>query len=353
MPTRVISSTTSSQPTGGATRNSDSRRSVAELHEDPGPRSPSPTTRLRRRRTRPRASKRGCHLVRSAISTAGGVMSGTGTETPPRTELPVAATRPRGFAVSLPDAVIVVVLAAVAFIVRRHVPADGLFYDDAWQALGASKGSFAELITLGQTQPGFTASLMVWSRLFGTSTTSLVTPALIAGTLGPPALYLGLHWLGAARSIAFLAAAALSTQVSITYSYHVKTYTFDVLIVLGLALAVHQLARQHWRTSTAVGWFVGSSGVLVVAYKASSTLAQVLDRIPADIRNRLSDVLVCDDHSDDATYLVGLGYGQVRSDLPLTVVRNSRNLEYGGIKNLDTSGRSATDSTSGVHRVCF
>jgi hypothetical protein len=71
-------------------------------------------------------------------------------------------------------------------------------------------------------------------------------------------------------------------------------------------------------------------GVLVVACNASSTLAQVLDRIPADIRNRLSDVLVCDDHSDDATYLVSLGYGQVRSDLPLTIVRNSRNLGYGG-----------------------
>jgi SAM-dependent methyltransferase len=71
-------------------------------------------------------------------------------------------------------------------------------------------------------------------------------------------------------------------------------------------------------------------GVLVVAYNASSTLAQVLDRIPRDIRRRLSDVLVCDDHSDDATYLVGLGYGQVRTDLPLTVVRHSRNLGYGG-----------------------
>jgi glycosyltransferase involved in cell wall biosynthesis len=71
-------------------------------------------------------------------------------------------------------------------------------------------------------------------------------------------------------------------------------------------------------------------GVLVVAYNASSTLALVLDRIPPEVRSRLSDVLVCDDHSDDATYLVGLGYGQVCTDLPLTVVRNTRNLGYGG-----------------------
>jgi glycosyltransferase involved in cell wall biosynthesis len=71
-------------------------------------------------------------------------------------------------------------------------------------------------------------------------------------------------------------------------------------------------------------------GILVVAYNASSTLPAVLDRIPADVRARVSDVLVCDDHSDDATYLVGLGYRQVRTDLPLTVVRHARNLGYGG-----------------------
>jgi glycosyltransferase involved in cell wall biosynthesis len=71
-------------------------------------------------------------------------------------------------------------------------------------------------------------------------------------------------------------------------------------------------------------------GDFVGAYNASSTLAQVWDRVPADVRNRLSDVLVCDDHSDDATYLVGLGYGQIRSALPLTVVRKSHNLGYGG-----------------------
>jgi glycosyltransferase involved in cell wall biosynthesis len=71
-------------------------------------------------------------------------------------------------------------------------------------------------------------------------------------------------------------------------------------------------------------------GVLVVAYNASSTLAQVLDRIPHEVRTRLTDVLVCDDHSDDATYLVGLGYRQLCDDLPLTVVRHNRNLGYGG-----------------------
>jgi 2-polyprenyl-3-methyl-5-hydroxy-6-metoxy-1,4-benzoquinol methylase len=71
-------------------------------------------------------------------------------------------------------------------------------------------------------------------------------------------------------------------------------------------------------------------GILVVAYNAATTLAQVLDRVPKDFRPRISQVFVCDDASDDSTYLVGLGYQQVTHDLPLTVVRHPGNLGYGG-----------------------
>jgi len=71
-------------------------------------------------------------------------------------------------------------------------------------------------------------------------------------------------------------------------------------------------------------------GIVVVTYNAVSTLAKVLDRIPADFRSRIEEVLVCDDASQDSTYLVGLGYKQVVTDLPLTVIRHPRNLGYGG-----------------------
>ena len=71
-------------------------------------------------------------------------------------------------------------------------------------------------------------------------------------------------------------------------------------------------------------------GIVVVAYNAVSTLAHVLDRIPADFRSRVEEVLVCDDASQDSTYLVGLGYKQVVTDLPLTIVRHPSNLGYGG-----------------------
>ena len=71
-------------------------------------------------------------------------------------------------------------------------------------------------------------------------------------------------------------------------------------------------------------------GILVVAYNAAATLAEVLDRIPVDFRSRVSEVLVCDDHSDDPTYLVALGYKELKPGLPLTVIRHAKNLGYGG-----------------------
>jgi glycosyltransferase involved in cell wall biosynthesis len=70
-------------------------------------------------------------------------------------------------------------------------------------------------------------------------------------------------------------------------------------------------------------------GILVVAYNAVDTLATVLDRIPADFRPKVAEVVVSDDASQDSTYLVGLGYSQT-SDLPITVIRQPRNLGYGG-----------------------
>ena len=71
-------------------------------------------------------------------------------------------------------------------------------------------------------------------------------------------------------------------------------------------------------------------GILIVAYNAASTLVKVLDRIPEDFRERVTEVLVSDDYSSDDTYLIGLGYQQDRTDLPITVIRQPHNLGYGG-----------------------
>lgn len=71
-------------------------------------------------------------------------------------------------------------------------------------------------------------------------------------------------------------------------------------------------------------------GVLVVAYNAVTTLAKVLNRIPAETWENVAEVAVMDDASQDATYELALGYklhGQVDK---LHVVRHPKNLGYGG-----------------------
>jgi len=71
-------------------------------------------------------------------------------------------------------------------------------------------------------------------------------------------------------------------------------------------------------------------GVVVVAYNAASTLAWVLDRVPESAWESIAEIVVLDDCSSDATYLVGLGYQHLRGHRPITVLRNPKNLGYGG-----------------------
>jgi 2-polyprenyl-3-methyl-5-hydroxy-6-metoxy-1,4-benzoquinol methylase len=75
-------------------------------------------------------------------------------------------------------------------------------------------------------------------------------------------------------------------------------------------------------------------GILVVAYNAALTLQAVLDRIPAEFLEKTTKIFVCDDHSHDSTYLVGLGYKQLAGNLPIEVIRNDKNLGYGGNQKL-------------------
>jgi glycosyltransferase involved in cell wall biosynthesis len=74
--------------------------------------------------------------------------------------------------------------------------------------------------------------------------------------------------------------------------------------------------------------------VHVVAYNASTTLSKVLDRIPKELRPRLSEICVFDDASTDDTFLVGKGYQQVRDMPQLHIFRNASNRGYGGNQKL-------------------
>jgi len=172
------------------------------------------------------------------------------------------------------DALVAVGLFVTALLYRRHFPPDGLFYDDAWQAFGAVEGGFRQLLTVGSVQPGFGLELMAWSRIFGSGASTMVVPAMIAGALGPPALYLVLRKFGYAVSVSLLLGAALTVcETTIVYSGRVKSYTADVLIILLLCVLLPWLARQQWRVRTAVVWTVGS--IVLASFSPFTLLAIV------------------------------------------------------------------------------
>jgi glycosyltransferase involved in cell wall biosynthesis len=71
-------------------------------------------------------------------------------------------------------------------------------------------------------------------------------------------------------------------------------------------------------------------GILVVAYNAESTLAHTLDRIPAEFAERITEILICDDASQDQTTDTGRAWRAEHSGIPTAVIQHIRNLGYGG-----------------------
>jgi 2-polyprenyl-3-methyl-5-hydroxy-6-metoxy-1,4-benzoquinol methylase len=70
--------------------------------------------------------------------------------------------------------------------------------------------------------------------------------------------------------------------------------------------------------------------IFIVTYNAVSTLRKVLDRIPDEVWDKVEEVFVFDDGSQDDTYLVGMGYKALHGKTKLSVFRNEKNLGYGG-----------------------
>jgi hypothetical protein len=182
-------------------------------------------------------------------------------------------------------------LAIVAFLLRRHgVPTDGLWLDDSITGAGLT-ASPSDLFTVSADHPGFMATLMGWREITGGSDAALTYFALVAGTLGPALLYLGLRWCGYERSIsALLAAVLVVAETHVIYSGRVRTYTIDVLIVLALALVLPRLTRIRWRWQTGVAWVAAAallalwSGFALIAVAVAGAI--ILLHPASDLRLR-------------------------------------------------------------------
>ena len=68
----------------------------------------------------------------------------------------------------------------------------------------------------------------------------------------------------------------------------------------------------------------------IPAYNAAATIPSVLDRIPQNMKERIDEILVVDNASEDNTHLVGLGYAQQKGLTNLKVHRSETNGGYGG-----------------------
>jgi glycosyltransferase involved in cell wall biosynthesis len=70
--------------------------------------------------------------------------------------------------------------------------------------------------------------------------------------------------------------------------------------------------------------------IFIVAYNAAGTLGKVLDRIPAEVWDKVEEVFVFDDSSQDDTLMVGLGYKELHGRAKFNVIRHDKNQGYGG-----------------------
>ena len=72
--------------------------------------------------------------------------------------------------------------------------------------------------------------------------------------------------------------------------------------------------------------------IYIPAYNAAHTIAQVLDRIPEEIKEKVEEIFVIDNASVDSTYLTMVGYKVVNNKLEpkINYIKNEKNLNYGG-----------------------
>jgi hypothetical protein len=158
------------------------------------------------------------------------------------------------------DAVVVVGLVAVAVVARRgSLPSDGLWYDDAWVVVGASKAQPSQLLTVSTNHPAFSAFLMGWARIVDHRSELMALPAFVVGSATPALAYLVLRARRVLPGVALLLAAVLAVDgAHVRYSGRVKSYVFEAVVVLGLAVVVPWLARRRWGWPVAIAWTVGA-----------------------------------------------------------------------------------------------
>ncbi|RLG20149.1 glycosyltransferase family 2 protein [Candidatus Micrarchaeota archaeon] len=70
--------------------------------------------------------------------------------------------------------------------------------------------------------------------------------------------------------------------------------------------------------------------IFIPTYNAAETLPLVIDRIPGRLKKRVKEILIIDNASPDNTYMTAVNYKADRKMHNMQVIRNEKNLGYGG-----------------------
>lgn len=74
--------------------------------------------------------------------------------------------------------------------------------------------------------------------------------------------------------------------------------------------------------------------IFIPAFNAASTVTNVLDRIPANLRQNMAEIFVIDNHSTDNTSMLVVDYREKNNVHNLEVIRNPQNVGYGGSQKI-------------------
>jgi 2-polyprenyl-3-methyl-5-hydroxy-6-metoxy-1,4-benzoquinol methylase len=122
------------------------------------------------------------------------------------------------------------------------------------------------------------------------------------------------------------------SRVSLTRTYRMIEPMETIEIAnrkdIPLAVPADTVERKIGAPSSSRG--LKRIGILIVAYNAVSTIAKVLQRIPADVWANVEEVVVFDDASRDHTYELAMGLKMLSGLEKLTVIKHAANLGYGG-----------------------
>ncbi|HEY2718267.1 MAG TPA: hypothetical protein VGI52_01455, partial [Solirubrobacteraceae bacterium] len=189
-------------------------------------------------------------------------------------ELSPSSPTPKHVGTARRELIVLAVLSALAFALRLTSLSRSLFNDET-VSLALAQRSFGHMFSLyGYEANGTPYSLVLWPtiRIFGTQEAVLRLPALIAGTLGIPAMYWAARAFTARRWVALLAAGLLAINpMAVWYSQVARSYAF---VVLAACIAFGALVRWIDDPDRRTMFWLYVAGMVLLAY--SDLFAPVL-----------------------------------------------------------------------------